>query len=102
MKNFDLSPVYTEEEFRHWFLPRDDIVDAFVVENNGVITDFTSFYHLPSTIMHHPQYKTLKAAYSFHNVATKTPLNDLMNDLLISAKNVRLFSSRNDRNDLSY
>lgn len=90
LQKFDLSPVYTEEEFKHWFLPRDDIVDSFVVENNGVITDFASFYHLPSTIMHHPQYKTLKAAYSFHNVATKTSLTDLMNDLLISARNLGL------------
>lgn len=90
LQKFDLAPMYTEEEFKHWFLPRENIVDSFVVEQNGVITDFGSFYHLPSTIMHHPQYKTLRAAYSFYNVATKTPLNDLVNDLLISAKNVVL------------
>ena len=88
MKKFDLSPTFTLDEFKHWFLPRDDIVDACVVENNGVVTDFASFYHLPSTIMNHPQYNLLKAAYSFHNVATKTPITDLMNDVLIAAKNV--------------
>ena len=70
-------------------MPRDNVVDSFVVEQNGVITDFGSFYHLPSTIMNHPQHKVLKAAYSFYNVATKTPLNDLMNDMLITAKNVK-------------
>lgn len=85
-----MAPLYDEAEFKHWFLPRDDIVDSFVVENGGTITDFGSFYHLPSTIMHHPTYKSLKAAYSFHNVATKTPLNQLMNDMLISAKNLDL------------
>lgn len=90
LKSFDLAPLYDEAEFKHWFLPRDDIVDSFVVENDGIITDFGSFYHLPSTIMHHPTYKSLKAAYSFHNVATKTPLNQLMNDMLISAKNLDL------------
>jgi len=90
LKKFELAPIYNEEEFIHWFLPRDEIVDSFVVENNGIVTDFASFYHLPSTIMHNPQYKTLKAAYSFHNVATKTPFIDLMNDLLISAKNLGL------------
>lgn len=90
LKNFDLSPVYTLEEFKHWFLPRDNVVDSFVVEQNGVITDFGSFYHLPSTIMNHPQHKVLKAAYSFYNVVTKTPLNDFMNDMLITAKNLDL------------
>lgn len=88
LKKFDLSPVYTVEEFKHWFLPREGIIDSFVVEQNGVITDFGSFYHLPSTIMNHPQHKMLTAAYSFYNVATKTPLTELMNDMLISAKNI--------------
>ena len=76
-------------------MPRDGIIDSFVVEQNGVITDFGSFYHLPSTIMNHPQYKTLKAAYSFYNVSTKTPLVNLMRDLLISAKKVSLNNFKN-------
>lgn len=36
--------------------------------------------------MHHPVHKILKAAYSFYNVSMKTPWIDLMNDALISAK----------------
>lgn len=88
LSKFKLRPVYSEDEFTHWFLPREGVIDSFVVENDGVITDFGSFYHLPSTIMNNPQYNILKAAYSYYNVATKTPLNDLMNDLLISAKNI--------------
>ena len=39
--------------------------------------------------MHHPAHKSLKAAYSFYNVHTETPLLDLMNDALIIAKLVR-------------
>ncbi|KAG8139862.1 hypothetical protein E2320_002625 [Naja naja] len=53
---------------------------------DGKVTDFLSFYTLPSTIMNHPTHKSLKAAYSFYNVHTKTPLIDLMNDALILAK----------------
>lgn len=52
------------------------------------MTDFLSFYTLPSTIMNHPTHKSLKAAYSFYNVHTKTPLIDLMSDALILAKSV--------------
>jgi len=89
LKSFHLAPVFDEEEFRHWFIPRENVVDSFVVEQaDGTITDFASFYHLPSTIMNHANYKTLKAAYLFYHVASKTALNELINDVLISAKNI--------------
>ncbi|XP_048754458.1 glycylpeptide N-tetradecanoyltransferase 2-like [Ostrea edulis] len=88
LDKFDLSPTFSMEEFRHWFIPRPGIVDTYIVERNGTITDFVSFYTLPSTVMHHPQHKLLKAAYSFYNVSTVTPWVDLMQDALIVAKNM--------------
>lgn len=57
-------------------------------QNDGKVTDFLSFYTLPSTIMNHPVHRSLKAAYSFYNVHTTTPLLDLMYDALILAKSV--------------
>ncbi|KAM5235407.1 glycylpeptide N-tetradecanoyltransferase 2 [Ctenodactylus gundi] len=87
LKQFHLAPVMDEEEVAHWFLPREQIIDTFVVESaSGKLTDFLSFYTLPSTVMHHPAHKSLKAAYSFYNIHTETPLLDLMNDALIIAK----------------
>jgi hypothetical protein len=32
LSQFALSPSYSLEEFQHWFLPRDGIVDSYVVE----------------------------------------------------------------------
>ncbi|CAL4144211.1 unnamed protein product, partial [Meganyctiphanes norvegica] len=84
---FSLAPVFNREEFCHWFLPQAGIIDSYCVENSGKITDFVSYYTLPSTVMHHPNYKTLKAAYSFYNVSTTTPWKQLMKDTLITAKN---------------
>lgn len=69
-------------------LTRRDVPSAFQ-SAPGEVTDFLSFYTLPSTIMNHPTHKSLKAAYSFYNVHTKTPLIDLMSDALILAKSVR-------------
>ncbi|KAK2151268.1 hypothetical protein LSH36_369g03008 [Paralvinella palmiformis] len=88
LKQFKLAPVFTEDEFRHWFIPQSGIVDSYVVERDGQITDFVSFYTLPSTVMHHPVHKSLKAAYSFYNIATITSPADLMQDALIMAKNM--------------
>ncbi|XP_037266908.1 glycylpeptide N-tetradecanoyltransferase 1 isoform X2 [Falco biarmicus] len=87
LKQFHLTPIMSREEVEHWFLPQENIIDTFVVESTpGEVTDFMSFYTLPSTIMNHPTHKSLKAAYSFYNVHTKTPLIDLMSDALILAK----------------
>nr|CAG4644753.1 EOG090X055U [Leptodora kindtii] len=87
LNKFDLAPCFDEEDFRHWFYPREGIVDCFVVENGGVITDLVSYYTLPSTVMHHPVHNSLKAAYSFYNASTATPWTDLINDALVTAKN---------------
>ncbi|MBN3309920.1 NMT1 tetradecanoyltransferase, partial [Amia calva] len=87
LRQFHLTPVMSEEEVEHWLLPRENIIDTYVVETpEGVVTDFLSFYTLPSTIMNHPVHRSLKAAYSFYNVHTTTPLLDLMSDALILAK----------------
>jgi len=84
---FRLHPELDEAEVRHWLLPRENVVNAFVVEGrDGKITDFVSYYTLPSTIIGNPQYKTLKAAYSYYNVANSISLHDLMTDALIKAQ----------------
>lgn len=89
LEKFSLAPNFNQDEFSHWFLPKQGIVNAYVVENAaGEITDMSSYYTLPSTIMHHPNHNTLKAAYSFYNVSTHTPLIDLIQDTLIAAKNL--------------
>ncbi|XP_061714475.1 glycylpeptide N-tetradecanoyltransferase-like [Cydia pomonella] len=86
---FDLTPVFNEDDFKHWFTPQPDIIDSFVVEaTNGSITDFVSYYTLPFTMVaQHPVYDKIKAAYAFYNVSTKTPWVDLMHDALVTAKN---------------
>ena len=102
LEKYDLIPVFTEEDFLHWFLPREEIIDTYVVEKPAsslrlsksndihaetdgvvtsrskkgysmVITDMISFFSLPSTIMSDPTHKQLKAAYSFYNVSTSLP-----------------------------
>ncbi|CAF4305058.1 unnamed protein product, partial [Adineta steineri] len=55
--------------------------------DQGEITDFISYYHLPSTIINHPEYKTLNACYMYYYAASRTPLTDLVNDCLIQAHN---------------
>jgi glycylpeptide N-tetradecanoyltransferase len=87
LENFDLHVSMTEEETAHWLLPRDGVITTYVVENpdSHKVTDFFSFYTLCSSVIGNPKYSSLKAAYSFYNVATKHSLKDLMHSALITA-----------------
>merc|ERR1712048_675736 len=85
LKKFNLAPVYSEEEFVHWFLPREGVIYSYVVENaDGDITDFASYYSLPSTVVNNKQYDKLNAAYCYYNVSKR--LTALMKDMLTVAK----------------
>lgn len=87
LDKFDLAPRFTLEEFEHWFLPQEDVINSYVVERDGKVLAFTSFYTLPSTVISHPTYDSIKAAYSFYSCTTGSiKLLELMRDALIIAK----------------
>ncbi|CAM9608337.1 unnamed protein product, partial [Hapterophycus canaliculatus] len=89
LKQFKLAPQLSEDEFAHWLLPREGVVDCFVVKDrHGKVTDMCSFYHLPSTVIGHAKHRTLNAAYSFYNVATTVTMTELMRDSLVLARNL--------------
>ena len=87
LKKFTCYPELSEDEVRHWLLPRENVVYSYVVEEAGTkkITDFISFYNLPSTVIGHPKHNILKAAYSYYNVPGKYSLTQLMYDATILA-----------------
>ncbi|XWS17432.1 hypothetical protein CRYUN_Cryun33cG0067000 [Craigia yunnanensis] len=88
LSQFVVSPDFDENDVEHWLLPPEDVMDSYLVESPETheVTDFCSFYTLPSSILGNQNYSILKAAYSYYNVSTKTPLLQLMNDALIVAK----------------
>ena len=97
MKKYDLSPVFTEEEFAHWMAPRKDVIYTYVVENKNTITDIVSFFCLSSTVVNNAKFKEFKAAYSYYTVITKTDPKQLLTDVLILARalNCDVFNSLN-------
>ncbi|XP_042476411.1 glycylpeptide N-tetradecanoyltransferase 1-like [Macadamia integrifolia] len=88
LSQFIVAPDFDENDVEHWLLHKENVVDSYLVESPDTheITDFCSFYTLPSSILGNQNYSTLKAAYSYYNVSTQTPLLQLMNDALIVAK----------------
>ncbi|XP_010925478.1 glycylpeptide N-tetradecanoyltransferase 1 [Elaeis guineensis] len=88
LSRFVVAPNFDENDVEHWLLPREDVVESYLVESPETheVTDFFSFYSLASSILSNQHHSVLKAAYSFYNLATRTPWVQLMNDALIVAK----------------
>lgn len=70
LARFDMAPRFTDAEVRHMFAPartKDERVTwCYVVEQEGRITDFVSYYSLPSSVLNNDQHDTLSAAYLFY------------------------------------
>ncbi|KAG8891204.1 glycylpeptide N-tetradecanoyltransferase, partial [Tulasnella sp. 403] len=119
MKRFKMIPVFTRDEIRHnLYSGRGEgevggggipgrrakqVVWSYVVEDPTThqITDFFSFYSLPSSVMKNPKHTLLEAAYMFYyatdvvlthpddNDALKKRLTVLIGDLLIVANQAK-------------
>eukprot|EP00850_Spirogloea_muscicola_P011203 SM000068S20635 [mRNA] locus=s68:491559:492570:- [translate_table: standard] len=87
LSQFVVAPSFTEADIEHLLLPVESVVDCWVVDNpsSQAITDFFSFYTLNSSIIGNDSHSTLRAAYSYYNVATSMKLKDLMQEALIVA-----------------
>lgn len=112
MSRYDMSPMMTAEDLKHHFLSglgtgeKNDIgrregqvLWTYVVENpeSHKITDFFTFYSLPSTIINNPKHDLLEAAYLYYYAsdvafqdgadsgALRTRLSELIKDALIIA-----------------
>ncbi|RNF03627.1 putative N-myristoyl transferase [Trypanosoma conorhini] len=104
----DVAPVFTDEEVAHYTLPREGVLVSYVVErpvagggdrhaashdvdsNKGIhkqITDFFSFFSLPSSVIGNSKHSMLYAAYVFYNANTTLSLEHLISDLLVVAHN---------------
>jgi len=77
-----------DAEVAHWFTPRPGVVSSFVVEAQGVVDAFASYYQVSTSVLNHATHKTLHVAYSFYNVPSESvPMETLLRNLLIEAKN---------------
>ena len=79
LKQFKLHIQFTKEEIIHFLMPQDNVIESYVVQDpeTDEITDFISFYSLPSSILKHPGYDTLWVAYQFYYFTGKYSITQL-------------------------
>lgn len=87
LSQFSLHIILTSEEVEHFLVPREKVIESFVVENSsGIITDFISFYSLPSTVLNNSDHDSVNAAYCYYIVPGENDMKDLIYNALILAK----------------
>jgi len=79
---------WSNEEVKHFLLPLKGVIYSYVIKENGKITDFFSFYSLPSSILkdNPGQHKTLNSAYSFYNASESGRIKEGLSDMLVFAE----------------
>lgn len=88
LAQYKISIVFTKEEVEYFLVPRETVIYSFVVEDSKTITDFFSFYSLPSSILKNPDHETLNVAYSYYNVSTTNRLKQGLEDMLVIARDL--------------
>ncbi|KAG2309724.1 hypothetical protein Bca52824_029472 [Brassica carinata] len=86
LSQFEVAEYFTSEQVQHFLLPRQGVIDSYVVVNavTSSVSDFCSFYTFYYSC--ESQKEPVKFAYSFYNIATTMPLVQLMMDALAMAK----------------
>lgn len=84
LNKFDLHTIFTEEDVIHWFIPKERIIYSYVLENNGIITDFISFVEIDSSII--KKNDMLRTAMLFYFAANNLTIKELINEAIIYAK----------------
>lgn len=92
LAKFAVHPRFAMDELVHWLVPRDAAspVRSFVVETDGEISDFASFYGLESSVLGNAQHSSIRVAYAFYYATTAADLRarlvPLFSALLVEAK----------------
>lgn len=84
LARFDIAPVFSKEEVKHFFLGREDPifeiseqtqpVFSYVVTSDSdpeKITDFFSFYRINSTVLDNDKHDSIDTAYGYYYATTE-------------------------------
>ena len=79
LKKFTVTFIYSKEDVAHQFLPRDGVMYSYVIEDEaGEITDFFSYYSLPSSVLKNDKHDKINACFSYYNVSMKHSATEIM------------------------
>lgn len=67
-----MYPELSTSDIKHFLTPKEGVIDTYVVEETvdgkKTITDFLSFYTLPSSVLKHETIKEMKVRIRSRNI----------------------------------
>lgn len=75
LKKFKVHLDFSVDEIKHMFIPREGVLDSYVVEDKKGINGFVSFYVVPCLQV--SKGFEYKGAYMLYYGTTKTPVKEL-------------------------
>lgn len=105
-EKYEISFKFSQDELAHHLMPIKGVIYTLVVENENPetnkkeVTDFLSFYHLPSSILKCKDvphsYKTLHVAYMYYHSCTKNDIKEMVKFALHYAKDKSIRPDRRE------
>ncbi len=86
LQKFKIFADFNKKESQHWFARKENVLESYVIEKNGKITDFLSFYCLNTSVLNNDKHKEIEIAYGYYFVSNEIPLAKLAEISLIKAK----------------
>ena len=80
--------IFTIEEVTHLLLPRKDLVYTFVREIKDKVTDFFSFYSLPTSMLKIPGDVKVQTAYFYYSACTSVSETVLAQEFMIHCRDL--------------
>ena len=89
LKEMRLARQFSSEEFVHNFLPRDGVVDTYILTDaTGAVSDLMSFFFCDTTLLRKPKgHEGMKIAYSHYNVVSTADAEQFIIDAMVIARN---------------
>ncbi|CAH6721012.1 glycylpeptide N-tetradecanoyltransferase [[Candida] jaroonii] len=90
-EKYEIIQIFTKEELKHWLNTKSNVIKPYVIEKDGKITDFVSYYLLPFTVLDNDQHNELGVAYLYYYATNaeenyEQRLKSLIKDTLITSK----------------
>lgn len=86
-KKYKIHQIFTQDEFKQKFLSKNNVIDSFVMEKKGTITDFISIFYVKTRVFNNNKYSDYSVGQIYHYFySDEKQFIDIIDDVLYMMK----------------